>query len=81
MGQTLLSLEDTAEHMFWLGESVVSTNKVETLESAIKKVRSVTMADVQRVAKALFKKDHMNLALVGPIKKDQEKKIQSLLGL
>ena len=81
LGQTLLSLEDTAEHMFWLGESVVSTNKVETLESAIKKVRSVTMADVQRVAKALFKKDHMNLALVGPIKKDQEKKIQSLLGL
>ncbi|MDD3374613.1 MAG: pitrilysin family protein [Candidatus Omnitrophica bacterium] len=81
LGQTLLSLEDTAEHMFWLGESIVSTNKVETLEGAIKRVKSVTMEDVQRVAKTLFKKNRMNLAIVGPIRKDQEQKIQSLLGI
>ncbi len=78
LGQTLLSLEDTGEHMFWIGESMVSTNKVETLRSAINMVKKVTRADVQRVAKLLFAKNRMSLAIVGPIQPAQEKKIRSL---
>ncbi len=80
IGQTILGLEDTAEHMFWIGESIVSTDKVEALSSVIKKVEKVTLSDVQKVAKNLFKKGRLNLALVGPIQKRQEAKIRSLIG-
>ncbi len=78
IGQTLLSLEDTAEHMFWVGEAVVATNRVETFKDVIKKVEHVSVADVKRVAQALFKSSRMNLAVVGPLTNDQEDALQKL---
>lgn len=79
IGQTLLSLEDTAEHMFWLGEAVVATDKFETFKDAIKKVQKVTAADVRRVAKKLFSPNCFNLSVVGPLQESQEKEIKNLL--
>jgi len=80
LGQMLLGLEDTAEHMFWMGESVLSTNKTETPQEVIKKVKKVTPADVRRVAQSLFAPQGLNLSLVGPIKDTQEKEIRRLVG-
>jgi predicted Zn-dependent peptidase len=81
IGQTLLGLEDTAEHMFWIGESVVATDKVETFKEAIKKVEKVSAADVMRVAKKLFIESPFNLSLVGPVGDEQINRIKSLLGI
>ncbi|MDP8266061.1 MAG: pitrilysin family protein [Candidatus Aceula meridiana] len=81
LGQMLLGLEDTAEHMFWMGESVVSTNKTETPQNVIKKVKKVTPQDVRRVAQSLFASNAINLSLVGPIKDAQEKEIRRLVGV
>jgi predicted Zn-dependent peptidase len=81
IGQTLLSLEDTAEHMFWVGEAVVATNKVETFKEVIKKVENVGIADIKRVAKELFKESRMNLALVGPITESQQSDLKKIFNL
>lgn len=81
IGQTLLGLEDTAEHMFWVGESIVATNKVETFRSMIKKVEQVTLADVKRVAAGFFAQSKYNFALVGPITDTQEANIRKFFVL
>lgn len=81
IGQTLLSLEDTAEHMFWFGEAVVSTNKFETFKQAIQKVQKVTAADVRRVAKKLFVPSGLNLSVVGPLTNPQEKALKGFFNL
>ncbi|MCX5681993.1 MAG: insulinase family protein, partial [Candidatus Omnitrophica bacterium] len=79
IGQTLLSLEDTAEHMFWVGESVVATDQFETFKQAIEHVQRVTFSDVRRVAQKLFSPNRFNLAVVGPLQDSQEKAIRKLL--
>ncbi|MFA6379283.1 MAG: pitrilysin family protein [Candidatus Omnitrophota bacterium] len=78
IGQTLLSLEDTAEHMFWIGESIVATNRVETFKEAIRKVEKIGASDVKRVAGELFKASRMNLAVVGPLTERQESDLEKL---
>ena len=79
MGQLLLGLEDTLEHMFWIGESTVALNKIRSLNDILKEVEKVTIADIKRVAQGCFKESQMNLALVGPITAEQEKSISNLM--
>lgn len=81
IGQTLLGLEDTAEHMFWIGESIVATDKVETFRAMIKKVEQVTLTDVQKVARDFFQIPRYNFALVGPVTQEQEGCIRKLLSV
>lgn len=81
IGQTLLGLEDTAEHMFWLGESIIATNKVETFRHMIKKVEQVTLADVKRVAGDFFQGQRYNFALVGPVTEGQEGRLRKIFAI
>ena len=38
LGQLLLGLEDTMEHMLWIGDSVLTRNKIRTVSSILKEV-------------------------------------------
>lgn len=79
LGQMLLSLEDTAEHMFFMGESMVLTNKIETPQKIIYNMKKVTIREVQSLAQRLFRHEQINLALVGPLSNIHNKKIRGLL--
>ena len=68
LGQLTLALEDTLEHMFWIGESMTSLDKTYTLKEIIKEVNEVKRLDVQEVARSIFKETNLNLALIGPQK-------------
>ncbi|MBI5150848.1 MAG: insulinase family protein [Candidatus Omnitrophica bacterium] len=81
LGQMLLGLEDTMEHMLWIGETTISHNKTKTLKSLIKDYERVTRADIQRVAKDVFRDGRYNLSVVGPLTNEQEKQIPLLLGV
>lgn len=79
LGQLLLGLEDTMDHMLWIGESLVAKNRVRTLNDVIKKIELLTKADLLRVAKDVFNPKKFNLALVGPITSQQERRLRTLL--
>ncbi len=79
LGQVLLGLEDTLDHMLWLGESLITLDRVRTLEDLVKQVQKVKIGDLQRVANDLLKPSQFNLALVGPISDAQESDIRKLL--
>jgi predicted Zn-dependent peptidase len=78
LGQLLLSLEDTMEHMLMLGESLASMNKIHTLQEMIKEVNRVSLNDLKQVAQLVFQDGKINLALIGPLK-NKEKVIFSRL--
>jgi len=80
LGQVLLELEDTLDHMFWVGESTVTLDRVRTIEDIMKEVRKITMADVKRVGNLVLNENKYNLSVVGPLTEAQEKKIIHLLG-
>jgi predicted Zn-dependent peptidase len=71
LGQLMLALEDTLDHMLWLGETTASLNKTYSLEEIIKEVNAVRRDDLHQVAKTLFKEEKINLALIGPLKESE----------
>jgi len=81
LGQILLELEDTLEHMFWIGEATVSLDRIRTLQDVLKEVKKLDLADVKRVAALVLKWEKLNVSLVGPLKDQQEKQIRTLLAI
>jgi len=79
--QLLLALEDTLNHMLWLGEYVLASGKLPDKNDIIKKIASVSSSDIERVAKDIFKRRNLNLALIGPVKDKERREIEATLDL
>lgn len=79
IGQLSLALEDTMEQMLWIGESTSALDKIFTKEEIIKDVQKVKVGDLQRLAKEIFRKEKLNLALIGKLDSKEEAAIKSLL--
>jgi len=71
LGQLMLALEDTLDHMLWIGESTISTDKTHSLEEIIKEVNKLKRQDIQKAAMDIFNEKNLNVALIGPLKQDQ----------
>ena len=77
-GQLMISLEDTLDHMFWIGESTLALDKTVLLEEVIRKIHAVTAGEIRAVARSIFRKGSARLAVIGPVK-GREKKMRELL--
>ncbi len=74
LGQFLMGLEDTLDHLLWVGEKTLYDEPVPTREEIRREVEKVRAEDIRKVAGQIFRTAHLNLALIGPLKeKDQEK--------
>ncbi|MFA4983817.1 MAG: pitrilysin family protein [Candidatus Omnitrophota bacterium] len=78
LGQLRLSLEDTMDHMLWIGESSATLNKTYSLPAVISKIQKLRRDDVRRVARMIFKENNLNLALIGPLGGAEEKTLKGL---
>lgn len=67
-GKTILGLEDSDSLASWYGRQSLFSTKTKSPEDVLAKIAKVTSADVQAVAKQLFKPASMRLALIGPYK-------------
>ncbi len=73
LGQLKLGLEDTMEHMLWIGETTTTLDRTYSLDEIIAEVDSVTRADIREVAREVFKNNNLNLSLIGPLKGSEDK--------
>lgn len=67
LGQLMLGLEDTLEHMLWIGESVASFKRIISYEEVLKEVNAVRIDDIRQVAREIFKQCRINLAMISPV--------------
>ncbi|MBM3249329.1 MAG: insulinase family protein [Candidatus Omnitrophica bacterium] len=67
LGQLALALEDTMEYMLWIGEYTAALDKTYTLDEVIRQVRAVTLEDIRKASRHIFKEEKLNLALIGPL--------------
>jgi predicted Zn-dependent peptidase len=74
LGQMMLALEDTLDHMLWIGESTTALDKTYSLEEIVKELNLVKREDISEVARRVFREENLNLALIGPLK-HKEKQI------
>jgi predicted Zn-dependent peptidase len=69
-GHLLLSMEDTHSIAGWFGRQEILGDEILTVDDVTAAIDAVTVQDVQRVARDLFRPEWMNLAVVGPFKND-----------
>ena len=72
LGQLTLALEDTLDHMLWIGEPTLILDKTYTLDQITRDVVRLTRKDVLAVAAGIFKEQNLNLALIGPLEDKKE---------
>jgi len=79
LGQFLLGLEDTMDHMIWVGGAVISNDQVKTMKQVEERTRAVTLADIKRVAVEVLAVRRLNVALIGPLTRVQEEQMRRII--
>ena len=77
-GQLSMGLEDTLDHMLWIGEQAVTVGRVARPESLLAHLAKVTARDIQRVARHLFVTPRLHVAIVGPVGEPEAARLSSL---
>lgn len=67
MSQLYLAIEDTLEHLLWVGERVLDGGELPNHDKIRASIEAVTREDIQNVARRLFVNRGLNFALIGPI--------------
>lgn len=70
-GQLALGLETSDEIASFYGGQELLLGRSFTPEQIYKKIDSVTAKDIQKLAKDIFKKEKINIALIGPTKEKE----------
>jgi len=78
LGQLMLSLEDTLEHMLWIGESTAALNRTYSLEEVVREVARVRREDVREAGRRIFREANLNIALIGPLRRAENRIIKEL---
>jgi len=71
-GHVALNFENTSAVNQFFGEQELLLGKVETPEEVFKRIDKVTIDELLAVAKKLFKKEKLNLAIIGPYNKPDQ---------
>ncbi len=67
-GKTILALEDNQVRLDWFLESTAFRRQILTPTEVFKKIDAVKVEEVQKVARDLFNRRQMTLAVIGPYK-------------
>ena len=78
-GQLLMSLEDTLDHMLWVGEQEIALRRIKSQQDILAEVRKVAIEDLKRVAKDIFRNNNLSLAVIGPLPSPVQGGIVNLL--
>ncbi|MBI4353599.1 MAG: insulinase family protein [Candidatus Omnitrophica bacterium] len=78
-GQLTMALEETLEHMLWMGEQVVTVGRVGELKHLLSAIDRVSVQDIRQAARALFEAKRLFLAIIGPTSDDQTQALRRSL--
>jgi predicted Zn-dependent peptidase len=79
-GHLAFLVEDTADHMLWLGEKIVTHDEPVDVDVIADNIRKVKLEDTLALAAETFKRENLNIAIVGPIKDKENKAIGDIAG-
>lgn len=66
IGQIRLGLESTSRQMLWIGENLVSRDRFVPPAELVEKIEAVDARAVREVARDIFTRNRISLAIVGP---------------
>jgi predicted Zn-dependent peptidase len=65
-GRMLLRMEDTRSVSGWLGGQEILSGQVLSPDDVVARLEAITPDDLVRVVKSLLRREHLNMAIVGP---------------
>lgn len=71
-GRTHLQLEDTGTNASWVGQQLAVIGQVVTPSTLLAQLDAVTAADIQRLARTLFRDEALALSVVGPVDENRD---------
>jgi predicted Zn-dependent peptidase len=78
-GRMAMSLESSSAVASFFADQEILEGKILTPEEKMAKIDAVTVGDIQRVARDIFKNEKLNLALIGPFKEKDKEKMEKIL--
>ncbi|HCM42863.1 MAG TPA: pitrilysin family protein [Candidatus Omnitrophota bacterium] len=79
MSQICMGVEDTLDHLLWVGDRVLNGRDVPDLNHIRKNIESVTPQQVSRIAAKIFQSSKLYFSAVGPISSDLQRKMKTAL--
>ena len=79
-GQLAMGLEDTMEHMLWMGEQAVTVGRISRPQDVLAGINRVTAPQIRQVARMLFRPERLYLAAIGPVPASQADALRQLCG-
>ncbi len=76
IAQSEMALDDTLDHMLWMGDSLMNLGFVLTKEEIRRHIERVTASDILRVARGIIDWKRLHFAAVGPQRQADENKIK-----
>lgn len=67
-GKIVLEMEDSESLASWYGRQALFHKKLTTPDERYRELLKITPARIQLVAKALFKRSRLNVAIIGPVR-------------
>lgn len=80
-GQLLMNLEDTLDHMLWLGENITAGSRFYKAEEVIRFINKVRPEDISQMANEIFCDEFLKIAIIGPHKGEMAKSLKDILAL
>ncbi|MFH1395698.1 MAG: pitrilysin family protein [Candidatus Omnitrophota bacterium] len=80
-GQFLLAMEATSSRMLWLGDRIMVHNRIPEVKDVLKNIDAVTIDDIEKVCKNIFKTSLANLSMVGKLGESERNKIKKELNM
>ncbi|MSU54502.1 MAG: insulinase family protein [Candidatus Staskawiczbacteria bacterium] len=78
-GSMSLSLDSSDAQASFFATQELMEGKLLTPEEKLKLVDKVTVADINKVAKDIFKPEKLNLSVIGPIEEKEKERLEKLL--
>lgn len=79
LAQTEMALDDSLDHMLWMGGSLINTGFIYTKEEVRKKINRISSADIKNLAHEIIDWQGLRFAAVGPQKSGLEDDIRALI--
>jgi len=65
-GHLLFLFEDTVSHMLWVGKRIVTDDEPIDKEEILNRIKKITMDDILKLSAQVFRKENLNIAIIGP---------------
>jgi predicted Zn-dependent peptidase len=77
-GHLAFLVEDTADHMLWLGEKMVTDDKPIDIDVVYDRIKKVKLEETLKLAAETFRKGNLNIAIVGPLEDKSKNAINEI---